>query len=59
MSANINSERSKRTKTSFRESIVNMSRIPQPDTFADLIGGKYTINHIEEKREQDRNNLIQ
>jgi hypothetical protein len=37
-----------------RESIVNPNRIPQPDTFKELIEGEYTKQHIERQQERDR-----
>ena len=40
--------------TTTRESLVYPHRIKQPDSFLELIQGKYTADHIEKQREQDR-----
>ena len=37
-----------------RDSIINVSKMRQPESFAELIGGQYQKAHIEECQERDR-----
>ena len=41
-----------------RDSIVNVNRMKQPESFAELIEGKYQSNYMESQKEKDRVNYL-
>jgi len=41
-----------------RDSVIDVKKMRQPETFAKLMEGKYTDSHVEDQREKDRLNFL-